>query len=102
MAFSNLLVDKMKSIVVFKMNVLVMISRFPYSKDESVFSNNLQSILLMVLRREGQSCCKWDSGARNVKLVQFQNLTYTMVSANLKTMLELMFTKMAETKAESC
>ena len=60
-ASSNLLVDKIKSKVVFNMSELVMISKdgFPYSniwvKEESVISNNLQSIFLIVLRREDQS-----------------------------------------------
>ena len=46
---------------VFKMSELVMISKdgFPYSnvwvKEESVISNNLQSIFLIVLRRGNQS-----------------------------------------------
>ena len=58
---SNLLVDKINSIEAFKTSELVMISRdvFPYSnfwvKEESVFSSNLQSMLLIVLRREDQS-----------------------------------------------
>ena len=67
---------------------------FPYSnvlvKEESVISNNLQSIFLMLLRRED----------RNVKLIQLQHRTYIMDSANLETMLEFMFTKMTETKTE--
>ena len=68
--------------------------RFPYSKardkEESVISNNLQSIFLILLRRED----------RNVKLIQLQHRTYIMDSANLETMLEFMFTKMTETKTE--
>ena len=67
---------------------------FPYSnvlvKEESVISNNLQSIFLILLRRED----------RNVKLIQLQHRTYIMDSANLETMLEFMFTKMTETKTE--
>ena len=43
-ASSNHLVDKIKSIVAFKMSKLY--------QEESVFSNSLQSILLAVLRRE--------------------------------------------------
>ena len=64
--------DKIKSIVAFKISELVMISKdgFPYSnilvKKESVISNNLQSMLLIVLRREDGHYCTWDSGARNV------------------------------------
>ena len=60
-ASSNLLVDKIKSIVAFKMSELVMISKdgFPYNnvwvKEESVISNNLQSMFLIVLRREDRS-----------------------------------------------
>ena len=51
----------MKSIVPFKMSELVMKPKdgFPYSnvwvKEESVLSNNLQSIFLIVLKREDQS-----------------------------------------------
>ena len=58
---SNLLVGKIKSVVAFRMSELVMISRvgFPYSniwaKEESVISNNLRSIFLIVVRREDQS-----------------------------------------------
>ena len=80
----------------FEKSELVMISKdgFPYSnvlvKEESVISNNLQSIFLMLLRRED----------RNVKLIQLQHRTYIMDSANLETMLEFMFTKMTETKTE--
>ena len=50
--------NKLKSIVAFKMSELVMISKdgFPYSnvgaKEESVIFDNLQSIFLIVLRRE--------------------------------------------------
>ena len=52
---------KIKSIVAFKMSELVMISKdgFPYNnvwvKEESVISNNLQSMFLIVLRREDRS-----------------------------------------------
>ena len=80
----------------FEKSELVMISKdgFPYSnvlvKEESVISNNLQSLFLMLLRRED----------RNVKLIQLQHRTYIMDSANLETMLEFMFTKMTETKTE--
>ena len=61
MASSNFLVDKIKPIVAFRMNELVLISRdvFPYKsvcvKEESVFSNYLQSIFLIVLRWENRS-----------------------------------------------
>ena len=84
------------SIVAFEKSELVMLSKdgFPYSnvlvKEESVISNNLQSIFLILLRRED----------RNVKLIQLQHRTYIMDSANLETMLEFMFTKMTETKTE--
>ena len=60
-ASSDLLVDKIKSIVALKMRELVVISRygFPYSKvwvkEESVISNNLQSIFLILLNREDRS-----------------------------------------------
>ena len=80
----------------FEKSELVMLSKdgFPYSnvlvKEESVISNNLQSIFLILLRRED----------RNVKLIQLQHRTYIMDSANLETMLEFMFTKMTETKTE--
>ena len=53
--------DKIKSIVAFKMNEWVMLSKggFPYDniwvKEKSVISNNLQLIFLIVLRREEQS-----------------------------------------------
>ena len=73
------------------MSELVIISRdgSPYSivcvKEESVFFNNLQSIFLIVLRREDQLFCKWESGARNLKLIQLQNRTYyIMDSVNSK------------------
>ena len=52
MGYSKFLVDKTRSIVVFNTSELVMTSRdgFPYNnvrvKEETVFSNNLQSILL--------------------------------------------------------
>ena len=88
--------NKIKSIVAFEKSELVMLSKdgFPYSnvlvKEESVISNNLQSIFLILLRRED----------RNVKLIQLQHRTYIMDSANLETMLEFMFTKMTETKTE--
>ena len=80
----------------FEKSELVMLSKdgFPYSnvlvKEESVISNNLQSIFLILLRRED----------RNVKLIQLQHRTYILDSANLETMLEFMFTKMTETKTE--
>ena len=57
-ASSNLLVDKIKLIVPFRMSELVLILRdsSPFKnvsvKEESVFFNNLQSIFLIVLRRE--------------------------------------------------
>ena len=88
--------NKIKSIVASEKSELVMLSKdgFPYSnvlvKEESVISNNLQSIFLILLRRED----------RNVKLIQLQHRTYIMDSANLETMLEFMFTKMTETKTE--
>ena len=88
--------NKIKSIVAFEKSELVMLSKdgFPYSnvlvKEESVISNNLQSIFLILLRRED----------RNVKLIQLQHRTYILDSANLETMLEFMFTKMTETKTE--
>ena len=88
--------NKIKSIVAFEKSELVMLSKdgFPYSNvlvnEESVISNNLQSIFLILLRRED----------RNVKLIQLQHRTYIMDSANLETMLEFMFTKMTETKTE--
>ena len=88
--------NKIKSIVAFEKSELVMLSKdgFPYSnvlvKEESVISNNLQSIFLILLRRED----------RNVKLIQLQHRTYIMDSANLEIMLEYMFTKMTETKTE--
>ena len=53
--------DKIKSIVAFKTSELVMISKdgFPYNNvcvnEESVISNNLQSMFLIVLRREDRS-----------------------------------------------
>ena len=53
--------DKIKSTVAFKMSELIMISKdgFPYSnvwvKEESVISNNLQSMFLIMLRREDRS-----------------------------------------------
>ena len=53
--------DKIKSIVTFKISELVIISKdgFPYSnvlvKEEWVASNNLESMFLIVLRREDQS-----------------------------------------------
>ena len=80
----------------FEKSELVMLSKdgFPYSNvlvnEESVISNNLQSIFLILLRRED----------RNVKLIQLQHRTYILDSANLETMLEFMFTKMTETKTE--
>ena len=82
--------DKIKSIAAFKMSELIMISKdgFPYSnvwvKEESVISNNLQSMFLIVLRREDQSLLYMGSGARNVKLIQLQHCTYIMDSANLE------------------
>ena len=60
MASSNLLVNKINSIVVFRMSELVLISidTFPYRslwvKEELVFSNKLQSMFLIVSRREGR------------------------------------------------
>ena len=60
-ASSNLLVDKIKLIVPFRMSELVLILRdgSPFKnvsvKEESVFFNNLQSIFLIVLRREDRS-----------------------------------------------
>ena len=73
------------------MSELVMISkdRFPYSnvwgKKESVISNKLQSVFLIVLK-EGRAdhFCRWDSGAIDVKLIQLQHHTYIMDSANLQ------------------
>ena len=59
--FFKFLLDKIKSIVAFKMSELGMISKdgFPYSnvwvKEEWVISNNLQSMFLIVRRREDQS-----------------------------------------------
>ena len=53
--------EKAKSIVAFKMSELVMTSKggLPYSnvwvKEESVISNNLESIFLIVLKRENRS-----------------------------------------------
>ena len=82
--------NKIKSIVVFKISELVIIARdgFPYSnvwvKEPSAFSNDLQSIFPIVLRREDWYCCKWDSGARNVKLIQLQYHIYIVDSANLE------------------
>ena len=62
------------------MSELVLISSSDVCvNEESVFSNSLQSIFLKVLRRD-----KWDSGARNAKLIQRQNRTYIMHSANLE------------------
>ena len=81
---SKLLVEK---IVTFKMNVLVLISRdeFPHSsvwvKEESLFSNNLQSLFLIALEREYR---QWKSGARIVKLIQIQNHTYIINLTNLE------------------
>ena len=60
MTFPNILVDKIKSIVAFKMSELVLISRDEFAYDsvlrekESVFSNDLQSIFLIELRRENR------------------------------------------------
>ena len=72
------------------MSELVIISKdgFPYSKlwvqEKSPISNNVQSIYLIVLRGRNDYCCKWDSGARNVKLIQLQHHTYIMDSVNLE------------------
>ena len=72
------------------MSELVIISKdgFPYSKlwvkEESPISNNVQSIYLIVLRGRNDYCCKWDSGARNVKLIQLQHCSYIIDSANLE------------------
>ena len=58
-ASSNLLVDKIKSIVAFKFRELVMVSKngFPYSnvwvKEESIISDDLQSIFLIVSKEGG-------------------------------------------------
>ena len=73
------------------MSELVLLSRdvFPYRsariKEESVFSNILRSIFLIVLRREYRSFLQMGQrGARNVKLIQRQNRIYITGSANLE------------------
>ena len=51
---------------------MISIDEYPYSsvcvKEGSVFSNNLQ----------------WDSGVRNLKLIQLENHNYMMDSVNLE------------------
>ena len=55
---SNPLVDKIKSIEVFKMSEVLLRDEFPSSsirvKEESLFPTDLQSIFLKELRREDQ------------------------------------------------
>ena len=63
--------------------------RLPYCsvwvKEESVISNNLQSVFLIAPKGgRANHCCKWDSGARNRKLIQLHHHTYIMDSANLE------------------
>ena len=79
------------------MSELVMISKdgFPCSnvwvKEKSIISNNLQSTFLIVLNRKTDHCCKWDSGAKNMKLIQLQHRTSSIVNGIIRTILSQFF-----------